>query len=107
MTLYIFSFVDRMIIALLVAPIKADLDLSDTDIGLLHGFAFALFYTFVGVFLARLADTWNRTSLIAIGVLIWGTATAASGLAGSFAMLFAARIMSSQSVLLRRVHCQR
>ena len=93
MTLYIFSFVDRMIIALLVAPIKADLDLSDTDIGLLHGFAFALFYTFVGVFLARLADTWNRTSLIAIGVLIWGTATAASGLAGSFAMLFAARII--------------
>lgn len=93
MILYIFSFVDRMIIALLVTPIKADLDLSDTDIGLLHGLAFAVFYTFVGVFLARLADTWNRTKLIAIGVLVWGVATAASGLAGGFMMLFAARIV--------------
>ena len=93
MTLYIFSFLDRMIIALLVAPIKADLNLTDTDIGLLHGLAFALFYTFVGVFIARLADNWDRTKLIAIGVLLWGFATAACGLAGSFATLFAARVM--------------
>lgn len=92
MTLYIFSFIDRMIIALLVAPIKADLILTDTDIGLLHGLAFALFYTFVGVFIARLADNWNRTKLVAIGVLLWGLATAACGLAGSFATLFIARI---------------
>lgn len=92
MTLYIFSFIDRMIIALLVTPIKADLFLTDTDIGLLHGLAFALFYTFVGVFIARLADNWNRTKLIAIGVLLWGLATAACGLAGSFATLFIARI---------------
>jgi MFS family permease len=93
MSLYIFSFIDRMIIALLVAPIKADLNLTDTDIGLLHGLAFALFYTFVGVFIARLADNWNRTKLIAIGVLVWGLATAACGLAGSFATLFAARVL--------------
>ena len=93
MILYVFSFVDRMIIALLVAPIKADLSLSDTSIGVLHGLAFALFYTFVGVFLARLADTWNRTKLIAIGVLIWGLATAASGLAGGFMTLFLARMI--------------
>ncbi len=93
MTLYIFSFIDRMIIALLVAPIKADLDLTDTDIGLLHGLAFALFYTFMGIFIARLADNWNRTRLIAIGVLLWGLATAACGLAGSFAFLFAARVL--------------
>lgn len=92
MTLYIFSFIDRMIIALLVEPIKADLDLTDTHIGLLHGLAFALFYTFVGVFIARLADNWNRSKLIAIGVLLWGLATAACGLAGSFAGLFMARI---------------
>lgn len=82
-----------MIIALLVAPIKADLNLSDTAIGVLHGLAFALFYTFVGVFLARLADTWNRVKLIAIGVLIWGMATAASGLAGGFGALFFARVL--------------
>ena len=50
MTLYIFSFIDRMIIALLVTPIKADLSLTDTDIGLLHGLAFALFYTFCRCF---------------------------------------------------------
>ncbi len=93
MTLYIFSFIDRMIIALLVAPIKADLNLTDTHIGLLHGLAFALFYTFMGIFIARLADNWNRTKLIAIGVLIWGLATAACGLAGSFAFLFAARVL--------------
>ena len=92
MTLYIFSFIDRMIIALLVAPIKADLNLTDTDIGLLHGLAFALFYTFVGLFIARLADNWDRTKLIAIGVLLWGLATAACGLAGSFTTLFIARI---------------
>ena len=92
MTLYIFSFIDRMIIALLVAPIKADLNLTDTHIGLLHGLAFALFYTFVGVFIARLADNWNRTKLVAIGVLLWGIATAACGLAGSFATLFIARV---------------
>lgn len=93
MVLYIFSFVDRMIIALLVAPIKADLNLSDTAIGVLHGLAFAFFYTFVGVFLARLADSWNRTKLIAIGVFIWGLATAASGLAGGFMTLFVARVI--------------
>lgn len=92
MVLYLFSFVDRMIIALLVTPIKADLNLTDTDIGLLYGLAFALFYTFVGVFIARLADTWNRARLIGIGVLLWGLATAACGLAGSFAALFAARV---------------
>lgn len=92
MGLYLFSFVDRMIIALLVTPIKADLGLSDTDVGLLYGLAFALFYTFVGVFIARLADTWNRVHLISIGVLLWGLATAACGLAGSFATLFAARV---------------
>ncbi len=92
MTRYIFSFIDRMIIALLVAPIKADLNLTDTHIGLLHGLAFALFYTFVGVFIARLADNWNRTKLVAIGVLLWGIATAACGLAGSFATLFIARV---------------
>lgn len=93
MTLYIFSFVDRMIIALLVTPIKEHLNLTDTDIGLLHGLAFAVFYTFVGVFLARLADSWNRVKLIAIGVLLWGLATAACGLAGSFASLFVARML--------------
>lgn len=82
-----------MIIALLVAPIKADLSLSDTAIGVLHGLAFVAFYTFVGVFLARLADTWNRTKLIAIGVLVWGVATAASGLAGGFMTLLFARMI--------------
>lgn len=93
MILYIFSFIDRMIIALLVAPIKTDLNLSDTAIGVLHGLAFAVFYTLVGVFLARLADSWNRTKLIAIGVFVWGLATAASGLAGGFMTLFIARVI--------------
>ena len=85
---YVFSFIDRTILALLVGPLKADLDLSDTQVSLLHGFAFAIFYTFMGLPLGRVADSKNRRNLIAWGVTVWSLMTAACGLAKTFWHLF-------------------
>lgn len=88
---YTVSYVDRQILSLMVGPIRADLNLTDTEMSLLHGMAFALFYTFMGIFLGWAADRWNRRNLIMGGMGVWGLATAACGLAGSFGTLFAAR----------------
>ncbi|NIM69911.1 MAG: MFS transporter [Xanthomonadales bacterium] len=89
---YLLSFLDRQILSLMVGPIRRDLSLTDTEFSLLHGFAFALFYTFLGIPIARLADNWNRRRLIAIGIAVWSLATAMAGLARNFVQLFAARI---------------
>lgn len=89
---YMFSFIDRTILSLMVGPIRADLEISDTQFSLLHGLAFALFYTMLGVPIARLADRKNRRNLIALGVAFWSVMTAACGLAKSFGQLFFARI---------------
>lgn len=89
---YIVSFVDRTILSLLIEPIKADLALNDTQIALVQGLAFGLFYAIMGLPLGWLADRMSRRLLIAIGAFLWCLATAACGLATSFAWLFAARI---------------
>lgn len=89
---YILAFIDRTILSLLVGPIRADLGLSDTQISLLHGFAFAIFYTTLGIPIALLADRLNRRNIIVIGLAFWSLATAACGLARSFAQLFLARV---------------
>jgi len=89
---YVNSFVDRYILGLLVGPIKADLGLSDTQIGLLLGPAFAIFYVTMGIPLGWLADRKPRTIIVGIGATLWSLATAASGLAKSFTHLFIARI---------------
>ena len=89
---YIFSFIDRMIISLLVEPLKAEFNVTDTQIGLLMGPAFALFYTFAGLPIGRLIDRTRRLRVAGIGAAIWCAMTAASGMAGSFWQLFAARI---------------
>lgn len=89
---YIFNFIDRQILAILLQPIKEDLKISDTALGFLTGFAFAVFYTFAGLPLARLADRWVRRSLIAISLVIWSLMTAASGLTRGFTDLALARI---------------
>jgi len=86
------AFVDRQIINLLVEDIKADLAITDTEISLLQGLAFALFYAVTAVPLGRLADTANRRWIISIGILIWTVAAAACGLARSFWQLFIARM---------------
>lgn len=89
---YLVSFIDRQILNLLVTPIKADLGVSDTQMGLLIGLAFSVFYTGMGLVLGRLADTMNRVKLISIGVAAWSAMTAASGFAQNFWQLFLARI---------------
>ena len=89
---YTLSFIDRQIISLLVGPIQADLDITDFQVSLLQGFAFALFYTILGLPLGRLADRKSRRWLIAIGVFFWSIMTIACGLAKNYASLFLARI---------------
>lgn len=73
---YVFSFLDRSILALLVEPIKRDLAISDTEMSYLLGFSFALFYAVFGLPLGRLADSANRVRLIAAGLFVWNLATA-------------------------------
>jgi MFS family permease len=89
---YVFNFLDRQILSILAERIKADLDLSDAQIGFLYGTAFAVFYALFGLPLGRLADVWVRTRLIAIGLAFWSLMTAASALARDFAQLTVARI---------------
>lgn len=89
---YIFNFIDRQILAILLEPIKQDLKISDTALGFLTGFAFAIFYAVAGLPLARIADRWVRRSLIAISLATWSVMTAASGLARGFTDLALARI---------------
>lgn len=69
------SFIDRQILSLLVKPIKRDLHLSDTEVSLLMGLSFALFYTFFGVLIGRLADRKNRRNIIMIGIAVWSMMT--------------------------------
>lgn len=89
---YTFNFIDRQIIGILAVPIKADLGLSDTQLGLMGGLAFALFYTGLGIPIAMLADRYSRTWIMTAALAIWSLMTAASGLATNFWQLFAARL---------------
>lgn len=89
---YVFNFIDRQVLAILLEAIKADLGASDTAMGVLSGFAFALFYTCAGIPIARWADRGSRRSIIALGLGAWSAMTAASGLARSFAELALARV---------------
>ncbi len=89
---YVVSFVDRYILSLLIDPIKADLGLSDFQIGILLGPAFGIFYATVGLPLGYLADRSRRTWIVAAGVTVWTLATAASGLARNFVQMLIARV---------------
>lgn len=88
----ILAFADRFILSLLVEPIKDEFSLSDTEIGLLQGLPFGVFYTFFAIPLGRLADNWNRKKLLLCCIFIWSIMTAVCGLARSYAFLFMARI---------------
>jgi MFS family permease len=92
LAVYVLNFLDRQIVSILAEEIKADLGLADAEIGFLYGTAFAVFYALFGIPLGRLADVWNRRSLIALGLGLWSLLTAASGFAKSFGQLAAARI---------------
>lgn len=86
------NYVDRLVISVLMPAIKADLQLSDTQLGLLTGFAFAIFYAVAGLPIARLADTSSRKAVISAALAAWSVMTAACGLAQSYLQLIAARI---------------
>lgn len=92
MVCYALSFVDRQILSLLVGPMKRDLAISDTRIGLLQGIAFALFYSLMGLPLGRIADSRNRRNVIIVGVVLWSFLTCVCSAARSFWSLFLARM---------------
>jgi MFS family permease len=89
---YVFNFLDRQIFAILQEAIKTDLHLSDTEIGFLGGFAFAIFYTTLGIPIARLADRHSRSKIIAISLALWSLMTALCGAVRGFVTLALARI---------------
>ncbi|MAK43215.1 MULTISPECIES: MFS transporter [unclassified Spongiibacter] len=89
---YSFNFIDRQLLAILQESIKAELLLSDTQLGLLTGFAFALFYVTAGIPIARWADAGNRRNIVALAVFIWSFMTAISGLVQNYLQLLLARI---------------
>jgi MFS family permease len=89
---YLVNFVDRQILSILANDIKADLALTDAELGFLYGTAFAIFYALFGIPLGRLADGWSRTRLLALGLTLWSLMTALSGFARNGATLAAARV---------------
>jgi predicted MFS family arabinose efflux permease len=89
---YVFNFVDRQLIGILAQPIKQELGLSDTMLGLLSGLAFAIFYTTLGVPVARIAERRSRVAVIAVAITIWSAMTALGGLARSVPHLMLARL---------------
>ena len=92
MLAYVFSFIDRQVLALMIEPIKRDLQITDTQFSLLHGFAFSLFYAVMGMPIAYLADRFARPRIIATGIALWSIATAACGLSQSFVHMFMSRM---------------
>ena len=90
--LYIVSFLDRTIISLVIDPLKADLDVTDTQVSLLSGLAFALFYSVIGIPMGRLADRRSRRWIIGIGATFWSIMASLCGLAQTYAQLFLARV---------------
>jgi predicted MFS family arabinose efflux permease len=89
---YVFNFIDRQILVILQESIKQELLLSDTQLGLLSGLSFALFYVILGIPIARLADRGNRRNVVAIAVVAWSAMTALCGLAQNYIQLVLARI---------------
>lgn len=89
---YTFSFIDRQILSLLVEPMKRDLAISDTQMSLLQGFAFAIFYSIMGLPIGRMVDRTKRVRIISIGIIVWSLMTAACGLARNYWQLFVFRM---------------
>jgi MFS family permease len=92
MVVYIFNFIDRQILVILQESIKAELGLSDKQLGLLSGFTFAVFYVICGIPIARLADRYNRVNIVSVSIAVWSAMTAISAFVGNFWQLLLARI---------------
>ncbi|MDG0979547.1 MAG: MFS transporter [Halieaceae bacterium] len=93
MIAYLLSFLDRQILVLMIEPMQRDLQINDTLFSLLHGTAFALFYTIFGLVAGRLVDSHNRRNIIVYSIALWSLATALCGIAKSFVQLFIARML--------------
>ena len=89
---YSFNFIDRQLLAILQEAIKADLGLSDSQLGLLTGFAFAAFYVIAGIPIAKWADRANRRDIVALSLFVWSFMTAISGMVNNFTQLLLARV---------------
>ena len=89
---YALNFIDRQILVILQESIKVDMDLSDSQLGLLTGFAFAIFYVSVGIPIARWADVGNRRNIVSLAIAVWSGMTALSGFTQNFWQLLMARI---------------
>jgi predicted MFS family arabinose efflux permease len=89
---YVVNFVDRQILSILMEPIREDLNLNDTQLGLLSGLAFALFYATMGLPIAWLADRFSRRNIIAVCLALWSAFTALCGLSQTFVQLLLARM---------------
>ena len=89
---YLLAMLDRTILPMMIVPVQRDLKISDTQFGLLQGFAFAIFYCVAGLPLGWLVDRWSRRNIIVCGIALWSVMTMLSGMASSFLYLFAARI---------------
>ena len=89
---YIINFVDRQIFGILIEPIRLEIDLSDTQLGLLGGIAFAIFYTFAGIPIARWADVGVRKNIVALALVIWSVMTMFTSTAKGFGTLLIARV---------------
>ena len=89
---YGFNFIDRQIVGILAPFIQADLELTNTQLGLLIGLAFAIFYTVVAIPIAWLADRYNRVNILSIALATWSAFTALTGLAGNFMQIGLARM---------------
>lgn len=92
MVVSVLGYIDRLVLGFLVDPIKADLALSDTQMGVLTGVAFALFYVIMGLPLGRWIDTGRRTGILSLCVALWSVMTAACGAAVNFLTLFVGRM---------------
>src|SRR3954466_987360 len=90
--IYALNFLDRTIFNVLIEPIKKEFELSDTTMGLLAGFGFVLFYSVLGIPIARLADRFNRRNIVSIALAFWSAMTVFCGTASSVATLALARI---------------
>jgi MFS family permease len=89
---YVFNFIDRQLLVILQESIKKELHLSDTQLGMLSGFTFAIFYVTMGIPIARIADRGNRRNIVALSLGLWSLMTACCGLARNFIQLLLARI---------------
>ena len=92
MVAYVFSFIDRQIFSMVVGPLRRDLNISDTQVSLLQGLSFVIFYTFFGILIGRLVDIYSRRTIIVIGMVLWSLFTTGCGIAATFPQMLLLRM---------------